>query len=145
MDLNKFWNNKTVEDRGYLTPCWIWQGCKDKDGYGVAWDGLKKLPAHRLAYRLIHGTLSSIFKVLHKCDVSSCFNPEHLYEGTQQDNIKDSVSKGRHRFSKRTHCNNGHPYTEENTYYRKGTRSNERRCKQCALDQNNKYKKSVGL
>jgi hypothetical protein len=54
--------------------------------------------AHRVAWELAHGqTLAPDGYVLHTCDVRACVNPAHLVRGTQKDNIRDAVRKGRHR------------------------------------------------
>lgn len=139
-DLFKY---RSIEDRGYITPCWIWTACKDKNGYGITRIKYDKISVHRASFIFINSPTK--LKILHKCDVSACFNPEHLFEGTQKDNIRDAVSKRRHRNSKRTHCKNGHPYTDDNTYIRIRSNGNkERRCKICALSQNKKFFNSIG-
>ena len=68
--------------------------------------------------------------VLHTCDVRACINPEHLWAGTQQENIIDAVKKKRQVHAAKTKCNNGHEYNDENTYYYK----NNRQCRVCARE-----------
>ena len=111
---------------------WLWTGCLDKDGYGVFHDNTKKRPAHVVAYKLYKADFNSSLNVLHKCDIRRCVNPNCLFQGTQSDNIKDCVQKGRHAEIRRTHCDKGHLYTEETTriYVRKNGKK-ERRCKIC--------------
>lgn len=92
-----------VEDRGYETPCWIWQGAKWKNGYGVIHvlgtskaDGTSRNEgAHRYAYQLRYGPIPRGQRVLHKCDQPDCVNWNHLYAGTQKQNIKDAIDRGR--------------------------------------------------
>lgn len=90
--------NEEFEARTTKIPwsgCWIWDGAIGKaHGYGVAWDG-KYVRAHRLGYKLFVGDIPSGMHVLHRCDVRSCVNPSHLFLGTQLDNMRDMVSKGR--------------------------------------------------
>jgi len=74
--------------------CWLWTGCLDKDGYGVASIKQKKLAAHRAAYILFVGEIPADMYVLHGCNNTSCVNPEHLRLGTQQDNINDQIAAG---------------------------------------------------
>jgi HNH endonuclease len=71
--------------------CWYWVGA-NKGGhepYGV----FKKRLAHRVAYELYKGSLTPGLFVLHKCDMPSCVNPDHLYLGTQKQNIHDCIQR----------------------------------------------------
>ena len=86
-----------VNDRG----CWEWAGYKNHHGYGrmlVRRDGKNRLLAvHRLAYQAWVGEIPADKIVMHTCDNRCCINPEHLRVGTQGDNMRDMVSRGRYR------------------------------------------------
>lgn len=75
--------------------CWIWTGYRDKKmGYGMFWlDGTMRL-SHRVSYGLFRGPIGDKH-VCHTCDTPGCVNPEHLWLGTNAQNIADKVSKGR--------------------------------------------------
>ena len=77
--------------------CWIWQGPLH-NGYGR----FNGEAATRRVYRMFNGDFSAGLYVLHKCDVAACINPEHLFLGTQKDNLQDMAKKGRHGRSKLT-------------------------------------------
>ena len=78
--------------------------------------------------------------VLHHCDNPPCVNPEHLFVGTQADNIKDMVAKGRNVSPQalKTHCPSGHEYNKINTRIKS---NNHRICKVC--DRNRKKETSA--
>ncbi len=74
--------------------CWVWMGAPDHHGYGRARHEGREWYAHRLSYHLARG-LPEDMCVLHKCDVRSCVNPDHLFLGTRPDNSRDMVAKDR--------------------------------------------------
>ncbi len=78
------------------TGCWEWGGAKNSRGYGAVEIKGKMVYTHRLAASLFLGfDLSSNLCVLHHCDNRLCWNPHHLFVGTQQDNTLDMIAKGR--------------------------------------------------
>jgi hypothetical protein len=80
---------------GMLTPCLEWAAARDKDGYGrCKWKG-KMARAHRVAWAITHGGIPDGLYVLHRCDNPSCVALDHLWLGTNRDNISDRDAKGR--------------------------------------------------
>lgn len=100
--------------------CWLWIASVNNDGYGFFGMGGRTMSAHRASWILHRGAIPKGKYVLHKCDVRQCVNPDHLYLGTQFDNMRDaSIRGGLSRASycgKKTHCPRGHEYTADNTY-----------------------------
>ena len=80
--------------------CWLWTGSKRSKGYGafVYKSGSQTVQgrAHRFSYELHKGPIPDGLFVLHRCDTPACVNPDHLFTGTNKDNVEDMVSKGRH-------------------------------------------------
>ena len=77
--------------------CLEWTGRTDKQGYGVTfYNGSRRL-VHRVVFADTHHVKLSLSNVvMHSCDNRICINPDHLSVGTQQDNLRDMVNKGRH-------------------------------------------------
>jgi len=72
--------------------CWIWIGAKSYcKGYGF----YRTKRAHRIAYELWVNPIPDGLVVRHKCDNGLCVNPQHLEVGTQADNMRDKVERGR--------------------------------------------------
>jgi len=75
--------------------CWRWTAFKNWDGYGVFGVKSKAIGAHRAAYMIFSGDIPAGLCVLHSCDRPWCVNPAHLYVGTQLENVRDRVVRGR--------------------------------------------------
>lgn len=74
--------------------CWGWKGSPSKKYKALRFND-KAILAHRASYILHHGPIPKGLCVCHKCDNPSCTNPEHLFLGTYQDNVKDMMAKKR--------------------------------------------------
>lgn len=119
-----------------MSECILTTYATDAGGYGVI--GIYKgslhttVQAHRKAWEDEHGPIPPGMKVLHRCDNPPCVNVDHLFLGTQADNIADMIAKGRAYFQKQTHCKHGHELNEENVriVVRKNG-SKQRQCKVC--------------
>lgn len=80
------------------TGCILWTGSIVNFGYGQIGAGGRKggvRYAHRVAWELANGPIPDRLFVLHRCDVPSCVNVEHLFLGTHADNMADMAAKGR--------------------------------------------------
>ena len=81
-----------VEDSG----CWEWQkALRGNSGYGTLKIKGKMVGAHRYSYELFKSLIPPGLLVCHTCDNPKCVNPEHLFLGSNSDNMKDAFSKGR--------------------------------------------------
>lgn len=88
------------------TGCWLWQKAITTHGYGSTHTPRPnpvKVFAHRMMWERVNGPIPQGEGyhgtcVLHHCDNPSCVNPEHLFLGTHQDNMRDMIAKGRHRW-----------------------------------------------
>lgn len=97
-DVNRFWSKI---DRVSPDGCWEWTGkSTHKFGYGII--GIGGRPpkgrtarAHRVAYAIANGGLTSHLMVCHRCDNPRCCNPSHLFLGTAKDNHRDMCAKKR--------------------------------------------------
>jgi hypothetical protein len=76
--------------------CWIWTGSRNTKGHGEVRINWQKHYTHRLSWELRNGPIPDGLWVLHKCDNATCCNPDHLYLGTHNDNMRDMVVAGRH-------------------------------------------------
>lgn len=78
--------------------CWIFTGAINDAGYGIVGMGRRGEPndrSHRITYRHYCGSIPDGMFVCHSCDTPACCNPDHLFLGTNQDNVNDMVRKGR--------------------------------------------------
>jgi HNH endonuclease len=78
-----------------MSGCFLWTGAQHRQGYGSISVRGKTQLAHRISWQFYCGEIPDGIKVLHKCDNPPCVNPDHLFLGTQSDNMSDCGKKGR--------------------------------------------------
>lgn len=92
----RFWDKI---NRDAPNGCWLWTACISvHGGYGLFMYEGRLQVAHRVAWKLLIGPIPGGLKLCHDCpdgDNPACVNPDHLFLGTQKDNIRDCISKGR--------------------------------------------------
>lgn len=91
--IDRFWARVQKNPDG----CWVFTGAKCCPGghiYFAREDG-SRVSAHRFSYELHIGPIPPGMVVMHSCDVARCVNPAHLSAGTQRDNVRDAIDKGR--------------------------------------------------
>lgn len=105
--------------------CWLWKAGTGTHGYGTFADaGRKPVLAHRFAYEAFVGPIPDGLTIDHLCHTPLCVNPDHLEPVTQQENCRRAKAR-------LTHCPQGHPYDEANTWISK---SGHRQCRTCNRD-----------
>lgn len=124
-DEDRFWS-KVSKGEG----CWLWDGHLQPKGYGNFTVGNKTWKAHRFAWVLTFGAIADGLFVLHRCDNPTCVRPDHLFLGTNDDNMRDMVNKGRKQLLHPT-CQRGHRLSPENTSIDRNGAYLKRRCKEC--------------
>lgn len=119
-----FWNKAIPEP---MSGCWLWIGCAQSAGYGMATVNGKYGLAHRHAYRAAHGEVPAGLELDHLCRTPLCCNPAHLEAVTHRENmLRGNTPSARHH--NKTHCDSGHEFTADNTWVNK--RGN-RFCRAC--------------
>lgn len=117
----RFWSK--VDIRGNVE-CWAWIAAASRGRARFRMSNPRRWEhASRVCWELVYGFIPADMSILHHCDNGLCVNPEHLWLGTQQDNIADCIAKGRYRSGGaeinrgKVNCPQGHEYTNENTYF----------------------------
>lgn len=128
-----------------IAGCHLWDASVNAYGYGYFFTGKNEAGkdvvelAHRAAYKMFVGEIPDGKVVCHECDVPSCVNPEHLFLGTQADNMQDMKRKGRGYgwLSEKTHCNKGHQLSGENLYVKP---NGDRACRACMVQRTKEWR-----
>lgn len=133
-DLKEF---VVANSRVRASGCWEWVGGFSGEGYGsVHIHHVGSRGAHRVSYAVFIGLVPKGLGLDHLCRNRACVNPWHLEPVTDRVNILRGESPSAVN-ARKTHCNYGHAFTEENTARdRRGRRS----CKECRKRNNRKYR-----
>jgi len=120
-----------LQDRYYIdaaTDCWVWRGKPKDTGYGQINIGGRVLNAHTMVYEMLVGPVPPGKELDHLCRVKLCVNPDHLEPVTHRENCLRGVGPSA-KAAKATRCRKGHPYDEQNTYWRPDGKG--RGCRTC--------------
>jgi hypothetical protein len=102
----KIKENVTKDKNG----CLVWNGYKDKNGYGKTTIASRSVAVHRIVYAINYDDFDQSLLICHKCDNPACCKPSHLFMGTHKDNERDKIKKGR-----RNNLNGSkHPFSKIN-------------------------------
>lgn len=134
-DIMRFWS-KVQKKRS--NECWLWLGSKSSFGYGLFFFKRTRI-AHRISWQIHYGPIPKRMLVLHNCptgDNPSCVNPKHLWLGTNLDNSRDCIAKGRHAYGIRCGV-----YTHPEAYVNNRPRGEEQPLSKLTINQVNKIRK----
>lgn len=143
----RFWAYVAKQDGDV---CWEWTGKRDGPGYGALWVAGKTRGAHRVSWEMHNGAIPPGMFVCHSCDNRGCVRPDHLWLGTNEDNMQDAANKGRLvRPAIRSiasdgsgpACRNGHDLSVAGAVAFR--RNGARRCVQCQREKNRQYHHAV--
>ena len=127
--IHKFYSKVLFTDS-----CWMWIGhIAGNNNYGEFTYKNKRCRAHRYSFMIRFGSIPVGLNALHRCDTPLCVNPDHLFLGTQRDNIYDAINKKRipQIFSPNEKCIKGHLIAV--------TKSGKRECPTCKKEWARQY------
>lgn len=110
----------------FLGSCWTWLPPDDGCGYGQFYLNGSVVRAHRYSYEAFVGPIPDGLDIDHLCRNPRCVNPEHLEPVPPRENLLRGFSPAANN-ARKTHCPQGHPYDEANTYRYK----TQRACRAC--------------
>lgn len=117
----------TTNEKG----CWLIHTSLDKDGYHVASYRGKAVRAHKKMFLILNGEIPAGMVIDHMCRNRNCCNPEHLEAVTSGENSRRGLTGSKNK--NKTHCPQGHPYSEKNTAL---DSKGHRHCKICMYNHN---------
>lgn len=122
-----------AEDRGHVTPCWVWKKSLNINGYGrirVGGRWGRDHQAHRVTYELFVGPIPDDLQIDHLCRVRACCNPPHLEPVTARENGRRGLAGTNLALwqAAKTRCPRGHPYGGTNLYV---DPTGRRHCREC--------------
>lgn len=129
--IDRFMNFVSMEP---MSGCWLWSGATVPSGrrqqsrYPMFKFNKKNYRGNRMSWMLFRGNVSGGLHVLHKCDVPLCVNPDHLFLGTHDENMKDKLRKNRDHNQRKGSCPKGHAYELDNLYSHP---DGSRKCRTC--------------
>jgi hypothetical protein len=129
--LKRFW---AKVDKETENECWEWTAATSSKGYGQFAIGGVSKSTHRISYIMHKGKIPDGLMICHTCNNPPCVNPNHLYAGSNKENMQQASNEKRLAPQQKTHCKAGHEFTPENTaLYKQKKRGNAltRVCKTC--------------
>lgn len=125
------------------TPCWIWRGKTDRNGYVRKWHEGRHQSIQIIACDFVGRAVPVGKEGHHLCERRNCANPGHVQFLTHAEHmaVTDFSANGLGNHNrKKTHCPHGHKYTKSNTKLSTTAAGYQKRnCRKCANARNQAY------